>query len=467
MVMFAAGMRRAALQMPSRFFVCNQCLRQAPRRSPSLILNIIRSRGYAEAKPLESLAAQTASASAAQAQAQATKAFPKKTTSKAVALWLIGSAASCFGIVVFGGLTRLTESGLSITEWRPVTGSLPPMSPADWESEFEKYRASPEFKLLNPHMTLEEFKKIYFMEWTHRLWGRFIGLSFVLPSLYFVARRRVSPKMALNLLGISSLIGFQGAIGWWMVKSGLKDDLFAPGSHPRVSQYRLTTHLATAFICYSWMLLSGLSILRTRRLLADPAAAAAVIKAVKNPALNTFRRSVFGVTGLVFLTAMSGGLVAGLDAGLIYNEFPKMGLGLTPPKSELWDKFYSRKEDGSDLWWRNMLENPSLVQLDHRILAITTFCTILTLFAYARTGKVAAALPRNAKKGTTGLVHLVTMQAALGISTLIYMVPTHLAATHQAGSLAVLTGALVLAHRLHIPKSTVRVIEQKLKQIKP
>jgi cytochrome c oxidase assembly protein subunit 15 len=341
------------------------------------------------------------------------------------------------------------------------------MSAADWESEFEKYRASPEFKLLNPHMTLDEFKKIYFMEWTHRLWGRFIGLSFVLPSLYFVARRRVSPRMALNLLGISSLIGFQGFIGWWMVKSGLKDDLFAPGSHPRVSQYRLTTHLATAFVCYSWMLLSGLTILRTRRLLADPVAASATIKAIRNPALNAFRRSVLGVTGLVFLTAMSGGLVAGLDAGLIYNEFPKMGLGLTPPKSELWDKFYSRKEDGSDLWWRNMLENPSLVQLDHRILAVTTFCTILALFAYARTGRVAAALPRDAKKGTTGLVHLVSLQAALGISTLIYMVPIHLAATHQAGSLAVLTGALVLAHRLHVPKSTVRMIEQKLKQIKP
>ncbi|KAL6820392.1 cytochrome oxidase assembly domain-containing protein [Trichoderma sp. SZMC 28015] len=467
MAVFAAGLRRAALQMPSRFFVCNQCLRQAPRRSPSTILNIVRSRGYADAKPLESLATQNASAVASQVQAKASKAFPKKTTSKAVAYWLIGSAASCFGIVVWGGLTRLTESGLSITEWRPVTGSLPPMSLADWESEFEKYRASPEFQLLNPHMTLEEFKKIYFMEWTHRLWGRFIGMSFVLPSLYFVARRRVSPRMAVNLLGISSLIGFQGFIGWWMVKSGLKDDLFAPGSHPRVSQYRLTTHLATAFVCYSWMLMSGLTILRTRRLLADPAAASAVINAIKNPALKTFRRSVLGVTGLVFLTAMSGGLVAGLDAGLIYNEFPKMGLGFTPPKSELWDKFYSRKEDGSDLWWRNMLENPSTVQLDHRIMAITTFCTILALFAYARTGKVAAALPKNAKKGTTGLVHLVTMQAALGISTLIYMVPTHLAATHQAGSLAVLTGALVLAHRLHIPKSTVRMIEKKLKQVKP
>ena len=340
------------------------------------------------------------------------------------------------------------------------------MTQEDWDSEFEKYRASPEFKLLNPHMTLDEFKKIYFMEWTHRFWGRFIGLSFVLPSLYFVVRRRVTKKMALNLFGISSLIGFQGFIGWWMVKSGLKDDLFAPGSHPRVSQYRLTAHLGTAFICYSWMLLSALSILRTHRLVADPKAALKAIEAIKNPALAGFKRSAFGIAGLVFLTAMSGGLVAGLDAGLIYNEFPKMGLGLTPPRSELWDKFYSRKEDGSDLWWRNMLENPSTVQMDHRILAVTTFCAVLALFAYARTGRVAAVLPKNAKKGSTGLVHLVSLQAALGISTLIYMVPIPLAAAHQAGSLAVLTGALVLAHRLHVPAPTVRLIEQRLKQLK-
>lgn len=339
------------------------------------------------------------------------------------------------------------------------------MSKADWESEFEKYRASPEFKLLNPHMTLEEFKKIYYMEWTHRVWGRVIGMTFALPTLYFIARRKVSAKMAVNLLGISGLIGFQGLIGWWMVKSGLKDDLFAPGSHPRVSQYRLTTHLATAFVCYSWMLVSGLTVLRTHRFLKDPKSALDAIKAIQNPALASFRRTVLGLTALVFLTAMSGGLVAGLDAGLIYNEFPMMGVGLTPPKAELWDKFYSRKEDGSDLWWRNMLENPSTVQLDHRILAMTTFTSILALYAFSRTGRLAAVLPNNIKKGTLGLVHLVSLQAALGISTLLYLVPIPLAAAHQAGALALLTGAMVLSHRLHIPKSTVRRIEQRLKQL--
>ncbi|KND90691.1 Electron transfer protein 1, mitochondrial [Tolypocladium ophioglossoides CBS 100239] len=466
MAVFAPGIRRLALQGPSKFFVCNQCLRQTPRRLPSKILNVIRSRGFTDAKSATpgTMADQIALRAGPQVQELGKRVFPQ-TSSKGVAYWLLGSAASVFGIVVFGGLTRLTESGLSITEWRPVTGSMPPMSRADWESEFEKYRASPEFKLLNPHMTLAEFKKIYFMEWTHRLWGRVIGMSFVLPALYFIARRRVTPKMAVNLLGISGLIGFQGFIGWWMVKSGLKDDLFAPGSHPRVSQYRLTAHLATAFVCYSWMLLSGLAVLRAHRMLADPKTALNAIQAIKNPALATFRRSAFALAALVFVTAMSGGLVAGLDAGLIYNEFPKMGLGLTPPKSELWDGFYSRNDDGSDLWWRNMLENPSTVQMDHRILAVTTFCCILALFAYSRSGRVAAVLPRNAKRGATGLVHLVSLQVALGISTLIYMVPLPLASAHQAGSLAVLTGALVLVQRMHVPRPTVRMIEQRLKQL--
>ncbi|KAG9251483.1 putative cytochrome c oxidase assembly protein [Emericellopsis atlantica] len=470
MASLVPGMRRLVYQAPTRFFACNQCLARQPTAT-SRIVNLVRGRGYASqaspqpTTPLNKLAQDMYTRAPAKEAEKAKRAFPE-TSSKGVAYWLLGSAASVFGIVVFGGLTRLTESGLSITEWRPVTGSRPPMTAEDWDSEFEKYRASPEFKLLNPHMTLDEFKKIYFMEWGHRLWGRLVGMSFVLPAVYFVARRRVSPKMALNLLGISTLIGFQGFIGWWMVKSGLKDDLFAPGSHPRVSQYRLTTHLGTAFICYSWMLVSGLSILRAHRMRANPKAALDTIKAIQNPALNVFRRTAFGMVALVFITAMSGGLVAGLDAGLIYNEFPKMGLGLTPPKSELFDKFYSRKEDGSDLWWRNMLENPSTVQMDHRILAVSTFTAILALYAYSRTGRVAALLPKGAKKGSLGLVHLVTMQAALGISTLIYMVPIPLAAAHQAGSLAVLTGALVLAQRMHVPRPTVQMLERRLKSMK-
>lgn len=352
---------------------------------------------------------------------------------------------------------------LSITEWRPVTGSVPPTSAENWESEFAKYRASPEYALLNPHMDLDEFKKIYFMEWTHRLWGRVIGLTFVVPTLYFIARRRVTKRMAVNLLGISALIGFQGFIGWWMVASGLTDDLFAEGSHPRVSQYRLATHLGTAFVCYSWMLLSGLSILRSHRLLADPQAARKLAKTLSSAALQPFRCYVTALTAVIFITVLTGAFVAGLDAGLIYNEFPMMGLGLTPPKSELWDKFYCRKQDASDLWWRNMLENPSLVQLDHRIMAMMVCAGVLALFAYSRTGRVKAALPPDARKATMGLLHLMVMQVTLGITTLIYIVPTHLAATHQAGALALLTGALVLGSRLRIPKSTLKLLERRLK----
>merc|ERR1712000_533648 len=463
------GLRRTALQFSSKAFVCTSCLRQTRRFSSSPIQNAIRvNKDRADrstaASPLQQLAkemnrqsvsagpSEVASKAQEPAKEDTSHARPK-ISHKSVAYWLLGSAASVFGIVVFGGLTRLTESGLSITEWRPVTGSLPPMSQEDWESEFAKYRASPEFKLLNPHMTLSEFKKIYYMEWTHRLWGRFIGMAFVLPAVYFVARRQVSRPMAVRLLGIAGLIGFQGFIGWGMVKSGLKDDLFSPGSHPRVSQYRLTAHLGAAFVCYLAMLWNGLDILRTNKVIrtasAAPEKAASILAALRNPALKPFKRSVGLLALLVFVTAMSGGLVAGLDAGLIYNEFPYMGLGLTPPKSELWDKFYSRAEDGSDLWWRNMLENPSLVQLDHRILATTTFTAVMALWAFSRTAAMQKVLPAAAKKGVHGVVGFVWLQVILGISTLLYLVPTHLASAHQAGS------------RVWFPTQAARILAQR------
>ncbi|PKS11477.1 hypothetical protein jhhlp_003241 [Lomentospora prolificans] len=468
--------RRLATRLAAPASICRQCIQRASVPSGrSRVLEAVRQARFPAQQTRFNTTATTiteqikaASEGSTQAYAEAfenaktKKKMPEFTTSKAVGLWLLGSAVSVFGIVIFGGLTRLTESGLSITEWRPVTGTVLPSDTETWTAEFDKYRASPEFQLLNPHMTLSEFKQIYFMEWAHRVWGRVIGMTFVLPAIYFVARRRVSLPMAVNLGGISALIAFQGFIGWWMVKSGLKDDLFAPGSHPRVSQYRLTTHLATAIVCYSWMLVSALSVFRTRRMLADPSAALKVVSALKNPALTALRRSVTALTVLVFTTALSGALVAGLDAGLIYNEFPKMGLGLAPPSSELWDDHYSRKPDRSDLWWRNMLENPSTVQLDHRILATTTFFSVLSLFAYARRGSISSALPANAKKGITGLLHLTLVQVTLGITTLIYMVPLPLAAAHQAGALALLTGALVLGQRLRIPKSLLATLNRRV-----
>lgn len=351
---------------------------------------------------------------------------------------------------------------MSITEWRPVTGSMPPLNDTDWQREFDKYRASPESKMLNPHMTMQEFKHIYYMEWTHRIWGRIVGLSFAIPAIYFVARRRVSAQMARRILGISGLIGFQGFLGWWMVRSGLKDDLLAPGSHPRVSQYRLTAHLGTAFLTYCAMLWNGLSVLRENKLLINPQKGKQILDTLRHPRLSVFRKSVAGLAILVFCTAMSGGLVAGLDAGLIYNEFPMMGQGWTPPKSELFSSFYSHRDDQRDIWWRNMLENPSLVQLDHRILATASFTAIMGLWGYSRfSPAVQHLLPKACIKGVHGVVGFAWLQVALGISTLVYLVPLPLASAHQANSLALLSWILVLGSRTWIPSRTAQLIAKR------
>ncbi|KGO69184.1 Heme A synthase, type 2 [Penicillium italicum] len=433
-------------------------------RQPSKIQsNLLNNKKFFTSSVKRSNTAPTVVEAVEEGATKAKSSFPK-ISDKAVAYWLLGSAASVFGIVVFGGLTRLTESGLSITEWRPVTGSLPPMNAEHWEDEFSKYRASPEFQLLNPNMTLSEFKSIYYMEWIHRLWGRFVGISFVLPAVYFVARKKVSKPMALRLFGIAGLIGFQGFLGWWMVKSGLKDDLFAPGSHPRVSQYRLTAHLGAAFVCYVAMLWNGLAILRSHRLMADPVAGINQLNALRDPKLAFFRRSVAGIALLVFTTVISGGLVAGLDAGLIYNEFPWMGKGLAPPKEELFDPRYSRHEDRSDLWWRNMLENPSLVQLDHRALAMTTFTAICGLVAYTRgSPTMKRFLPAPARKGVHGVFAFACCQVGLGITTLLYLVPTPLASAHQAGSLFLLTWVVVLGSRVWHPSRTAKLLQMAAK----
>ncbi|KAK4950035.1 hypothetical protein LTR28_007135 [Elasticomyces elasticus] len=478
------SLSRAAPRLYQQLFVCRRCLNtqsQSRAATSPRIFHSKRQTPFLHAFRTQTTHAPTLSSNGAARDAASplsalsrsigasvtprTRAFPE-TSDRAVAYWLLGSAASVFGIVVFGGLTRLTESGLSITEWRPVTGSRPPMSAQDWTYEFDRYRASPEFKLLNPRMTLDEFKQIYWMEWTHRLWGRVVGLTFLLPTAYFIARRRVSAGMALKLTGICALIGFQGVLGWWMVKSGLKDDLFKPGSHPRVSQYRLTAHLGTAFVCYLAMLWNGLQILRENRLL-NPntlSASSAQLKSLAHPGLKPFRRSVAALTALVFVTALSGGLVAGLDAGLIYNEFPYMGLGLTPPKKELWDPWYSHTAaPHPDLWWRNMLENPSLVQLDHRVLATTTFCAVHALWAYARWNPTAKRLlGASARSGVALVLGLVWVQVTLGVSTLLYLVPTPLAAAHQAGALALLSGMLVLGSRVWVPKRAMRLLRLRM-----
>lgn len=459
--------------MLEKSFTCRRCLHQ--RNAPSIQKSVVQSRfltafktpghykiryssSVTKASPIASNPVHSFNAGAksqGSSSARSTTFFPN-VSSKYVGYWLLGSAASVFGIVVFGGLTRLTESGLSITEWKPITGSVPPRSQQEWEAEFDRYKQSPEFIMLNSRMDLDDFKKIYWMEWIHRQWGRVVGITFLLPTIGFIAARRVSKPMALKLVGICGLIGFQGFLGWWMVKSGLKDDLFAPGSHPRVSQYRLAAHLGTAFIAYTAMLYNGLRILQVQKLLSleDKGLVQSVLQAGQQPQLRLFRRCVAALSVLIFTTVMSGAFVAGLDAGLIYNDFPWMGQGLLPPRSELLDPFYSHTPSQSDLLWRNMLENPVLVQLDHRILATTTFCSVLALWAYSRSRNIRPLLQTTgAYKSALGLVHLVSLQVTLGITTLWYLVPTPLASAHQAGALLLLSGAVLLATRAWIPKS--------------
>lgn len=351
---------------------------------------------------------------------------------------------------------------LSITEWKPVTGTIPPLTPQEWESAFAKYRDSPEYRILNPHMTLQEYKPIYYMEWGHRLWGRVIGLSFVLPALYFVSRRRVSARMSARIAGISALIGMQGVIGWWMVKSGIQDDLFQdPGAHPRVSQYRLTAHLAAAFAVYAAMLSNGLAVLRENHLLKNPRLGLAELAARAHPRIRVFRRAVTVVAGMVFITAMSGGIVAGLDAGLIYNEFPKMGEGIVPPRTELFNTHYSRHDDGRDLWWRNMLENPTTAQFDHRVLATTTFSLITGLYAYSTRPGVATALSQQAKNAVRAVMAMALAQVAMGIGTLVWLVPIPLAVGHQAGSIALLTATLVLSSRVSAGRGIIGILRRR------
>ncbi|KAH9853837.1 COX15-CtaA-domain-containing protein [Lenzites betulinus] len=367
-------------------------------------------------------------------------------SSPAVGGWLLASAGLVFAVIVVGGITRLTESGLSITEWRPITGVLPPLSRAQWEEEFEKYKGTPEFKLMNHSISLEDFKSIFFWEWGHRVLGRVIGVTFVFPLAYFALRGRLTATLPRHLSAMAVLIGGQGALGWYMVKSGLEDSLLeTPGAVPRVSQYRLAAHLGTAFVLYAGMFGTGLSALMdwryaTKGFWSGMKENGAKWKEVlDNPAVKRFSRNTKGLTALVFLTALSGAFVAGLDAGLLYNEFPLMGGRLAPPADELFDPAYAKKADHSDIWWRNIFENPTTVQFDHRCLAITTYVATAAMYAATFNPVLRAALPPLTKRMATSAFAMANIQVLLGISTLLYLVPIPLAAMHQAGSVALLT----------------------------
>ena len=333
-----------------------------------------------------------------------------------IAAWLLICCTLVFAIVVVGGVTRLTHSGLSITEWQPIVGTLPPLSGADWDSAFSKYRLTPEYTQVNNGMTLPEFQRIFWWVYFHRLLGRLVGFVFLVPFLWFLVRRKIPPGYGAGFAVIFALGAAQGALGWYMVKSGLVDD-------PRVSQFRLTAHLGLAFLIFAAMFWAALSLLSPKP--ADRGSA--------GTGVGPGHFWAAGAAVLIFLQVLSGGMVAGIRAGFAYNTFPLMNGALVPPEILALDPA-----------WKNFFYNMATVQFDHRLLAwILALAVPLLWWKIARNARA----PRAARVGANLLLAMLAVQVTLGILTLVHVVPVSLATLHQAGALLLFASALYLAHR--------------------
>jgi len=338
--------------------------------------------------------------------------------SRAVAIWLLVVAAMIWVMVALGGATRLTGSGLSIMEWAPLMGSLPPLSEAEWNRLYDLYRAIPQYQLVNAGFGIEGFKQIFWLEWGHRFWGRLIGLAYLVPFLWFWARGAISRAMLPRFLLLFALGGMQGAIGWFMVASGFE------AGRTAVSPYRLVVHLSMAFLLFSAILWTALSLLQPIPA-ALPARAAMV------------RRQLQVAFGLALATMLAGGFVAGIRAGFAYNTWPLMD-GQLIPSGYL------------DLapWWANLTSNIAAVQFNHRLLA--------SLAALAALGAVVAAwrhLPQGTARARVLLMGAaVLLQYGLGIITLLHVVPWSLGTLHQAVAVLVLTTGLLALHALRTPR---------------
>lgn len=321
-----------------------------------------------------------------------------------------------FATVVVGGVTRLTHSGLSIVEWQPIVGVVPPIGQVEWEETFDKYKKTPEYEKVNHQMSLDEFKGIFWWEYFHRVLGRSIGVVFFVPFLWFWLRRKLSPELTPKLVGIFILGGLQGAMGWYMVKSGLVDD-------PRVSQYRLTAHLSLAFIIFTAMMWVALGLLAERTRVAADAAEAGL------------RRIGFWLAILVFYMVVSGGFVAGIRAGKAYNTFPLMNGHFIPPEIFMIEP-----------WYLNFFNNMATVQFDHRIGA--WLLAFLGPWFWLKIR--AAAAPRAAQRVASLMLLVLVAQITLGIATLLMQVPVALGAAHQGGAMVVLGIVIWLNHELRV-----------------
>jgi heme a synthase len=333
---------------------------------------------------------------------------------RAIAIWLLTICALIFTMVVLGGVTRLTHSGLSIVEWKPLVGTLPPLTHADWLALFEKYQLTPEYQQVNVGMDLAGFQQIFWLEYFHRLLGRLIGLAFALPFVYFLMRKQIERTLAPKLWLLFALGGAQGLLGWLMVASGLVDV-------PRVSPYRLTAHLGLAVLIYAATLWVALGLLYPK-----PQAANSVAP------LRRFGRAV---TALVFFMILTGGFVAGTHAGFAFNDWPFMHGRLVPLG------LYALEP-----WWVNLFENLATVQFNHRLVAYLLCLVIPAYWFMARRQNLAIGTRRLFNL----LLAMLAIQVTLGITTLLHFVPVPLAAAHQAGALLLLTLALLLNHALRI-----------------
>ncbi|MGE0417947.1 MAG: COX15/CtaA family protein [Acetobacteraceae bacterium] len=333
-----------------------------------------------------------------------------------VAGWLLTVAAMIVVMIGLGGATRLTGSGLSIMEWAPVRGILPPLSNAEWHRLFDLYKQIPQYKLVNADFQLGDFQEIFWLEWVHRLWGRLVGLAFIVPLIWFWVTGHISRALVPRLLGLFILGGLQGAVGWFMVASGFFPDSTA------VSPYRLVVHLSLALILYAALLWTGLSVLTPQpRRVAAP---------------SILRALAFALTGLVALTILAGGFVAGLHAGLDYNTFPLMDGRLIPDGYARLSPFLT-----------NLTENIAAVQFNHRLLATLSVVGVaITLLVGFRTPP--AVMPRGP---LIALGVIAGLQYVLGVTTLLLVVPASLGTAHQVGATLLLTAAIVLLHAIRKP----------------
>ncbi len=336
-----------------------------------------------------------------------------KPLQKPVAWWLFACCALVFLMVVVGGTTRLTRSGLSIVEWQPLIGTLPPLSESAWQELFVKYQATPEYHKVNFGMSLDEFKGIFWWEYFHRLLGRLIGIAFFLPFLYFLIRGRLDRPLGWKLAGIFALGALQGALGWYMVMSGLVDN-------PRVSHYRLTAHLGIALVIYAAMLWTALGLLHPR-------------DAPSSHPARRMSRYAAALTAVIFVMALSGGFVAGIRAGFAYNTFPLMNGHFVPPEIMMLEP-----------WWSNLFNNMATVQFNHRMMAWLLMILVPAFWWMAQR----IGLPPRARISTHALLVALAIQVSLGIATLLLVVPIPLAAAHQGGAVLLLSAALWTTHEL-------------------